>query len=308
MYIGQHVRTDLHQHLWSAGLWDALARRSTAPRLRRAGDGWVLELDGEPPYPLGAGPQDPAARARQLEAEGLDVAAVALSTALGVEHLPADEARAILAAWDADADALPARLCAWGALSLTDAQPADVDALLDRGRIGLCLPASALASPALLDDLGPVLERLEARDAPLFVHPGPAAPGSFLPPLTDYVASLNAAWHAWALHGRSAHPRLRVLFAALAGLAPLHAERLAARGHAGEARTALADPRTFYDTSSYGPEAIDAVVRATGPGQLVHGSDWPYAEARLPAPPLRRAALETGPAALLGGRPAEVPA
>lgn len=302
------MKSDLHQHLWTGGLWDALARRTAPPRLRRDRDAWTLELLGEPPFALGAHPDDPGVRAQQLAGEGLDMAAVALSSALGVEHLPRDEAGEIIAAWDTDADALPAGLRAWGAIALSGAAAADVDALLDRGRIGLCLPANALATPGLLDDLAPVLSRLEERGAPLFVHPGPAAPGSFLPPLTDYVASLNAAWHAWALHGRAAHPALRVLFAALAGLAPLQAERLAARGHAAGAQAALADEHLFYDTSSYGPLALDAMVRAVGPDALVHGSDRPYAEPRIADAPLRRAVLETNPAALLRGRPTPVTA
>lgn len=296
------MRLDLHQHLWTEGLWEALARRSAPPRLRRDAQGWLLELLGEPPFRLGPGPHDPETRGAAVAADGIDVAAVALSSALGVEHLPADEAREIVAAWDEDADAFPARLVAWGSVALADAQPSDIDALLDRGRIGLVLPANALGSPHQVEDLGPLLARLELRGAPLFVHPGPAAPGSLLPPLTDYVAAMNGAWHAWVLHGRARHPRLRVLFAALAGLAPLHAERLAARGHAAEARAALADPRLFYDTSSYGPLAIDAVVRAAGPDALVHGSDWPYAEPRLPDAPLRTALLQANPAALLRGR------
>ena len=296
------MRIDLHQHLWTEGLWDALARRTAPPRIRREGAGWVLELLGEPPFSLGAGPHDPERRAESIAAEGLDVAVVALSSALGVEHLPADEAREIVAAWDDDADALPARLSAWGSVALADATSADVDALLDRGRVGLCLPANALATPSIFDDVAPLLTRLEERGAPLFVHPGPAAPGSFLPPLTDYLASLTAAWHVLVVHGRTRHPKLRVLFAALAGLAPLHAERLAARGHADAARAALADDGLFYDTSSYGPLALDALVGAVGPGALVHGSDWPYAEPRLPEAPLRRQVLEANPAALLRHR------
>jgi hypothetical protein len=63
----------------------------------------------------------------------------------------------------------------------------------------------------------------------------------------------------------------------LAGLAPLQAERLAARG--GDA--ALRDPHTFYDTSSYGPAAIAAMAAAVGHGALVHGSDRPVVD---PAP------------------------
>jgi hypothetical protein len=58
----------------------------------------------------------------------------------------------------------------------------------------------------------------------------------------------------------------------LAGLAPLQAERLAARG--GDA-AALRDPHTFYDTSSYGPAAIGSMAAAVGSDALVHGSDRP---------------------------------
>ena len=289
----------MHQHLWTEGLVAALARRTSAPRLERRGGGWILHLAGEPPLPLGGLPDDPARRAGSLSAQGVDMAIVALSSALGVEDLPADEAREIVEAWNDDAAVLPGRLGAWGAVALRDADPLDVDALLDRGLVGLCLPAHALATPDALDAVGPLLEALSRRGAPLFVHPGPASAGAWLPTLTDYVGGLSAAWLAWALHGRAAHPELRVCFAALGGLAPLQLERLAARGHAHHAALAAADPLLFHDTSSYGPLAIEAVVRALGPGSLVHGSDWPWAEPAEPSPLLSRPLLQDNPAALL---------
>src|SRR3954451_9296703 len=85
------------------------------------------------------------------------------------------------------------------------------------------------------------------------------------------------------------------------GGAPLHLERLAARG--GPAERAL-DPLTFYETSSYGPRALDAMARVVGVDQLVHGSDRPVV-APAPAPgPLGpaawRAMTEANPARLLG--------
>ena len=139
------------------------------------------------------------------------------------------------------------------------------------------------------------------------MHPGPAAgrPGDpdWWPALTDYVAGQNAAWHAWAATGRRSHPRLRVVFAGLAGLAPLHVERLAARG--GPACRAD-DDHVFYDTSTYGPRAIGAIADVVGPGQLVHGSDRPVV-----APPAAPGGLgdaawhamtRTNPARLLGSR------
>jgi hypothetical protein len=114
------------------------------------------------------------------------------------------------------------------------------------------------------------------------VHPGPAAAPAgapaWWPALTDYVAQLQAAWFALTTTGRAAHPSLRIVFAALAGLAPLHHERLTARGGTD---AALRDPGLFYETSSYGPRALRAVADAVGLSQLVHGSDRPVVD---PAP------------------------
>ena len=49
------------------------------------------------------------------------------------------------------------------------------------------------------------------------------------------------------------------------------------------------DPLTFVETSSYGTQAIDAVIRVLGIDVVCHGSDRPYAEP--PAPALGDAAL-----------------
>jgi 6-methylsalicylate decarboxylase len=65
-----------------------------------------------------------------------------------------------------------------------------------------------------------------------------------------------------------------VIFAMLAGLAPLQAERTAARGGP-EREAALHDELCFYDTSSYGARAVGAMASVVGIGQLVHGTDRP---------------------------------
>ena len=91
----------------------------------------------------------------------------------------------------------------------------------------------------------------------------------------------------------------------LAGGAPLHAERLAARGGPADARH---DPLVFYDTSSYGPRAIDAMVRVVGVEQLVYGSDRPSSTPpRSPrsARPPRTRSLSVNPARLLCDPPLE---
>jgi predicted TIM-barrel fold metal-dependent hydrolase len=284
------TRVDVHQHLWPEPLLAALARRTAAPCVRRLGGERLLHVTGEPPSVLAAGVADVAAREDQLEADGIDTAMVALSSVLGVEGLPAEEARELIGAYAEGVGELGERFEAWGSVPLREPRAADVDAILDDGFAGLVVPAGALATLDGLARLAPLLERLEVRDAPLFVHPGPspwapaattasAAVPAWWPALTGYVAQMNAAWHAFAAEGRRRHPQLRVLFAMLAGLAPLHRDRLELRGGAA---VDTRDENCFYDTSSYGAEVICALTKVAGGGQVVLGSDRPVVDAPPP--------------------------
>ncbi len=300
-------RIDVHQHLLGAPLIAELARRRRPPALVRRRNGWTLRLAGEPDSLLSFDAIDAERRRAELRRDGVDRALVALSGALGIESLPADEAEPLLDAHQRGVETLPGRFGAWGAVQLEAPDPDDVDALLLRGAVGLSLPATALATPAALERVGPLLARLELRDAPLSVHPGPCAAAAtpaaealprWWPALTDYVAQMHAAWFAFLYAGRRAHPRLRVLFAMLAGGAPLQLERLAARGGP---VAAVHDPLLFYDTSSYGPRALRAAIGVVGAGQLVHGSDRPVVEPRVPPSDtaLGHALLRTNPRRLL---------
>ncbi len=300
-------RVDVHQHLLGQPLVAELARRRRAPRLLRrprADAAWTFRVAGEPDSLLPLDAVDVAVRGDKLRRDGVDRALVALSSALGIESLPGEEAAPLLDAYHRGADALPARFGAWGAVQLEAPDPRDVDALVARGYVGISLPATALATPAALERVGPLLERLEQHDVPLFVHPGPIAAAAeagappWWPALTDYVAQMQAAWLAFLHAGRHAHPRLRVLFAMLAGGAPLQLERLAARG--GPAG-AVHDSLLFYDTSSYGPRALRAAIEVVGAGQLVHGSDRPVVEAIVPPADtaLGHALLRVNPSRLL---------
>lgn len=282
------MQADLHQHLLGEPLLEALASRTSAPLTRREEGGWVLEVPGEPPHTVDPAAEDPAARAALLESDGLDRAAVALSGVLGVEGLPGDEAERLLAAHDEGLAGLPERFGRWASVSLLEPSPEAVEAQLAEGAVGLTLPAGALSTPERVERLAPLLEPLAKRRRPLFVHPGPcpweepsapAAGDDWWPSLTRYVAEMNAAWHAFVSVGPEPLPPARIVFALLAGLAPLHLERLAVRG--GPAARAL-DSRFLYEVSSYGPRSIEAVGRVVGAGQLVFGSDRPVDS---PAPP-----------------------
>jgi hypothetical protein len=308
-------RTDVHQHLWSERLIAELTWRREPPLIRRDGRGWVLRLRDEPEYAFDAGDHDPVARQTMLAGADIDRALLCISSPLGIEALDRREAEPLLDAHNASGLELGGAFGVWGAVSLRPPDPSDVDALLDAGAVGISLPAGALCSPDGLDRCGALLERLERRGAPLLVHPGPGpwrawrpqpyvlddAPGWWAA-MTRYIADMNTAWHAFVAFGRPSHPDLRVVFAMLAGGAPLHAERLVARG--GPATT-LGDSRLFYDTSSYGVRAIDALVRCVGIDQIVHGTDRPVIDAPSPAvlgPAAREALVGANVARLLGER------
>jgi predicted TIM-barrel fold metal-dependent hydrolase len=278
-------RIDVHQHLWTRSLLDRLATREALPMICRHDGLTVLHSAGEQPYVIDVDAEAPARRAALVRADGLDLALIAISSPIGIEALPRDGALDLIDAYLDGVAALPGEFAAWGPVALDGPDPADVDAVLARGCVGVSLPAGALAGPDRLDLAGPLLERIAEQRAPLLVHPG-RAPGQrpeqaalseplWWPALTGYVAQMQAAWLTFATLGRREHPDLVVGFTMLAGCAPLLSERLDCRGGP---VVDLRDPRTFYETSSYGPAAIEMMARRVGDGQLLYGSDRPVVE------------------------------
>jgi 6-methylsalicylate decarboxylase len=281
------IKIDVHQHLWTEPLVQALAERRELPFVRREHGLTVLFLAGERPYVLDLPHDAPTRRATLVELDGLDRALLCLSSPLGIESLPREQSVPLIDAYHEGVLSLDGPFGAWGAIALDHPDPDDVERVVGRGCVGLSLPAGALSSVDALARLRLVLARLELLGAPLLVHPGPGpnAPQAmrqaplgdplWWPALTRYIADMQAAWLAFLAAGRRQHPDLRVVFSMLAGLAPLHAERLASRG--GPAPY-VADPLVFYDTSSYGPSAIRTLAELVGTQQLLYGSDRPVVE------------------------------
>jgi hypothetical protein len=285
------MRIDVHQHLWSEPFVDALAARDELPFVRREHGLTVLFIAGERPYVIDVGGESGARRAELIARDDLDRALICMSSPVGVERLAREEAVPLLDAYHDGALALGEPFGVWGSLALDRPDPADVDRALARGCVGISLPAGALAGRDELASLRPLLGRLEDAGAPLLVHPGPG-PGALPAPagagaepsladplwwsaLTRYVSQMHAAWLTFVSAGRAEHPRLRAIFTMLAGLAPLHAERLSSRG--GPAPLTR-DPLTFYETSSYGRDSVQRVGEVVGAEQILYGSDRPVVD------------------------------
>lgn len=299
------MHVDVHQHVWPDAFVEELRRRSRPPRL----DGWTLLTESEPPFEVNPADHDVGLRARQAARDGIGLAVVGLSSPLGIEYLGRQDAEPLLGAYHDGVAALGSPFAGWAAADLTEIDAPGLAKHLDRGFVGLQLPATAVADEHGYRWCSPLLDVLAERRLPLFIHPGPAAEvpaggPAWWAALVPYVQQLHAAWLAFRAYGRPAYPGLRVCFAALAGLGPLHGERLAARGGADPLARGLVDPRAYVEASSYGSRAIDSVLRVLGVDVVVYGSDRPYAQ---PSPDFglgaaaRHAICVTNPTRLLYG-------
>ena len=263
---------DVHQHLWPELFVAALSRRTEPPRLR----GRVLELSGKPHAEVSLEAHALDTRLSLLDRDGIDVAVVSLPPTLETE--PHEELR------DAYHE---------GILELVAVSNGRLLALAAgecrQGFAGACVSAAALCK-----GLDPLLARLEAAGQILFVHPGPpgrppAGAPVWWPAVVDYTAQMQAAYATWLAREAAHHPSLRVVFAILAGGAPIQLERLRSRGV--EVRTTL-HPNVYFDAASYGRRALELCLATYGVGQLVYGSDTPVIDSR----PTLRAVEEFGEA------------
>ena len=199
------LKIDIHRHLWTEPLVQALTERRELPFVREDHGLTVLFLAGERPYVLDLSNDAPARRAALVELDGLDRALLCLSSPLGIESLPREQSLPLIDAYHDGVLSLDGPFGAWGAIALDRPDPDDVDRVIARGCVGLSLPAGSLSSVEALSRLRPVLARLELLGAPLLVHPGPG-PGETLtvgdpslgdplwwPALTRYAADMQAA-------------------------------------------------------------------------------------------------------------------
>ncbi|MGH3093378.1 MAG: amidohydrolase family protein [Gaiellaceae bacterium] len=250
---------DVHQHIWPDPVVDVLRRRNRPPRLERD----MLELE-EGSFPVDLSKHELEARLALLDRDGIDVAVVSLPPTLGWERHPEL------------ADAYHAGVLGLAAASGGRLLPLACGTCLE-GFAGACVSAAAATG-----DLGALPGELRQAGRLLFVHPGPpGAAHADAPPwwaaLASYTAQMQAAYLAWIADGAERHPGLHVVFAILAGGAPIQLERLRSRGV--DPRTVLL-PNVHLEIASYGRRALELSLDAYGVGQLLYGSDTPVIDSR----------------------------
>ena len=83
---------------------------------------------------------------------------------------------------------------------------------------------------------------------------------------------MQAVYVKWLTEGVDRWPRLKVVFAILAGGGPIQLERLRSRG---VSLRSLLHENVFFETSSYGRHALELCLATFGVGNLLLGTDAP---------------------------------
>src|SRR5262245_8308330 len=87
---------DVHQHVWTEPIVDALSTRRSLPFISRDDGLTVLHSAGERPYVIDVDAEAPERRAMLLVRDRLDRALVAMSSPIGIEALQRGAAQPLI--------------------------------------------------------------------------------------------------------------------------------------------------------------------------------------------------------------------
>lgn len=257
---------DIHQHLWPEPFVAALRARKSPPFLDR--DVLILR---EGRFALDLQHDELDARLELLDRDGIDRAVISLQPTLGTGDLPAGERDELEGTW------------VEGVREVVAASNGRLQAFAPGlhlpGFVGTSVDCHAFTN---IDEIAPLLDELERRSEPLFVHPGAVTRTEPVPgwwtAVVDYTAQMHVAYFRWLVDGRRRWPSLRIAFAILAGGAPFQLERLGQRGP--DTRSVL-DPNVYFDVATYARRSIELCAETFGVSQLLYGSDRPVVEPTL---------------------------
>ena len=276
-------RIDIHFHLIPQFYQDAAYEAGAGPAIGRYPD-WSPELALD-----------------LMDKSGIDVALMSLAQP-GVQFGDQKKAGSLARRcneYSAELNARwPRRFGALAVVPMWDVREAvaEIDHALDQLKHhGVCLFASY--GEKFLGDpwFDPVLEKLNDRDAVVFVHPAfhPSSRKLELPwPgfMMEYVFDTTRAAVNLVFSGAiERFPRIRFVLAHAGGLMPYFAWRLSVSPMI-DKRLAQMSPdevyerlRRFWYDNALAPtaETLECLDRVAKPSQIVFGSDWPFANARV---------------------------
>lgn len=301
------VLVDWHSHYVSQVEIDYLAKRTSPPRVLRAGDGSTLLQNADTASaaagePSAFSPSNIEVRLQQLDANGIERQLLTHTVAMGFDAtLPVADLRDLYRRFNDELAGVvrrhPTRFLAVAALPTADAAWAATElrrAHRELGFIGGSLPLNAFATLRSAQTQRTLFEEAQRNGSHLFLHRASASPLLPLPDQPPVILPQDAAYARWPLinntHLAAAgatlgltdfldpYPDVSVEIVMLAGFLPYLLDTWVAAGRS----AGVADPlqklrRIYYDTGPYATRSGEWVALAAkkiGPDRILFGTDY----------------------------------
>lgn len=293
---------DIHTHIYLRSYIDALAMRSTVPRVVRDEDGEHLVIFPEEPDRLGAARPmppsfyEPTEKLAFMASSGIDVSVISLGNPWVDPFEPHDAVRLATSINDELSQLVAdhAAFEALGVLPVQDARAAvrEVERIAeDTPLIGVMLgtrPAGGHVDDAHMD---PIWEALQRHGLPVLLHPHyalgydwMAGHGHAMPLALAFPFETSTAAARMILGGViDRYPDLQVVLSHAGGALPYLVGRLEACISADD----IANPRRnrgvedylrwfYFDAITYHPGPLRLLLDLVGPDRCMFGTDHPF--------------------------------
>lgn len=293
---------DVHNHFYPPEYLAALEPLGSTIKV-------TYDADGNPlvHYPgdynvLVKGHRDIAYRQTVLDAEGMDVQAISLTTP--GTHIETPAVAAALATITNDAfarirDERGARFAPLATLPLCDPKASVAEYLraTDQLKLAGTMLFSNVNGVGLDDErFWPLYEAANDRDGVLMIHPTypvgvEAMTEYWLMPLNGFLFDTTLAASKLVFSGVvKRYPRIRWILGHLGGTIPYLAERLDrgyrafadCRKHIDEPPTAYLKRHFYYDTVNFSQGPLKLAIEFAGAGRILAGSDYPHQIGSIP--------------------------
>ncbi len=293
---------DVHNHFYPAEYLEALERLGSTIKVTHDADGNPLVHYPGDYNVLVKGHRDIAYRQTVLDAEGVDVQAISLTTP--GTHIETPAVAAALAAITNDAfarirDERGARFAPLATLPLCDPKASVAEYLraTDQLKLAGTMLFSNVNGVGLDDErFWPLYEAANDRDGVLMIHPTypvgvEAMTEYWLMPLNGFLFDTTLAASKLVFSGVvRRYPRIRWILGHLGGTIPYLAERLDrgyrafadCRKHIDEPPTAYLKRHFYYDTVNFSQGPLKLAIEFAGAGRILAGSDYPHQIGSIP--------------------------
>jgi aminocarboxymuconate-semialdehyde decarboxylase len=291
------MRIDVHTHYLPEPYRRRLREWNEDVRIEdRNGQPFVVHTTGS--FPVFDGFRDPETRAAWMDENAVDYTLASVSTPnpnegpFSVEQ-STELVRAINDGYAEVQAAYPDRFGGLGPLPLRDPDAAvkEIDRIQELGLQGVMVPTSVRGRKLSHPDLGPVFDRLDEADLPVFLHPGRNALSHELndeewmfTPLTVFPTETVHQIGRLIFDGFFDRHSFDLVLSHMGGALPYLVGRLErgsdqfrdGAGQAPERPVYEYVEEFYYDTISFHPPAIEAAIDTVGLDRILFGTDYPF--------------------------------